>query len=434
MKQNLEDIIKEQLENFEAPYDSSAWGRMNDKLDARSNQGKAPRSSSKILKLISAATVISVVAVLVYNYSNTSETINVESVEILETKETEAKNKVDTPEKESINHSEKQTEEPIKKSKKTDESDNLVKESPTQKNEVVTKKETSTETETPSKSETDTNSEVPSVNTPKETVTDENRKATVRRKFISGVVSSSKICEGESLVIKNEGQSDEYVRVRYDNTDLTIPSGQQSQLTLNESTEIQFLNDKGEVLSVADVAVYKNPQVDFSVEANIFDKGLPIVNLKAYGSYKSYNWEIDDKVYEGKSAQSHLFNKGTYNAKLTVVDHNSCKTDKERSISIESDYNLMAVSGFRPEGSDHRNRTFMPYALTQRDVEFTMVIIDSRDHGIVFKTQNANQPWDGIDQRTGKMTPPDRAYIWKVQLDNTLEGEKNVYVGTIVHD
>lgn len=436
MKQNLEDIIKEQLEHYEAPYDSAAWKEMNDKLDTRSSKGQKPSSSGNFIKLTATVAAVLVAALFIYNYINTekvkkADTNDLESLELQK-------------EHEKVAPSSKQTESVVKSEKVTENStentevntaENTEGETSTQLSEVEKSKGTSTEKEIPENTEGTDDPLEPSNAQPNENTTDgEDQKQTIRRKFIPGIVSTSKLCEGQSLIVKNDGESDEYVRVRYDYTDLTIPAGQQSQLTLNETTEIQFLNDKGEIISATDVAVYKNPQVDFSIEANIFDEGLPIVNLKAYGSYKTYNWKVDNKTFEDKSVQTHLFNKGTYDATLTVVDHNNCKTDKTRPISIESDYNLMAVSGFKPEGNDHRNRTFMPYALTQRDVEFTMVIIDSRDHGIIYKTQDANEPWDGIDQRTGKMTPADRAYIWKVQLDTPLKGEKNVYVGTIVHD
>lgn len=434
MKQNLEDIIKEQLENYEAPYDSTAWDQMNDKLDARSIKEQAPNSSSKILKLISLTAVVSVVAILIYNSYSSNEENKTKAQKIEEVKENNAVKAPLNNKNESTEKSEKIKEESVEKNTIVKNEDSSKEHSHENEKDAVIDEELTTEKETTEESESSTDSEVPTIDTPDEKSTNDKRETPVRRKFIIGAVSETKICEGESIIVKNEGHTDEYVRVRYSNTDLTIPSGQQSQLKLDEATDIQFLNDSGEVLSVTDITVYKNPQVDFSVEANIFDKGLPIVNLKAYGSYKSFSWDVNDNTFEGKSAQTHLFNKGTHNATLTVVDHNNCKTSKERSISIESDYNLMAVNGFRPEGSDHRNRTFMPYALTQRDVDFTMVIIDSRDHGVVFKTEDASEPWDGVDQRTGKMTPADRAYIWKVQLDNPKKGENNVYAGTIVHD
>lgn len=435
MKQNLEKLIKEQLENYEAPYDSTAWDQMADNLDARSNKGQTPRSSGKLFKLIAAAAVVTGITVIGYNYLFDSEDTvsNSSNLDLVKINEKDELTSTDGHQDEGVTDTNNFTQE-----KENLSTENEVKKttnySSNQTNEVVEKTETDPAEKTPTSTGTEKNTDVTSAAISDKKPMDDDRTPPVHRKFISGIISTTKICEGESVTISNKGDNNEFVRMKYDNTELIIPAGQQSQVTLNETTEIQFLDEDRKIMNVTNIVVYKNPQVDFSVESNVFEKGLPIVDLEAYGSYKSYNWKVDNKTYKGKSVQTHLFDKGTHNAQLTVVDHNNCKADKSRSISIGSDYNLMAVNGFKPKGVDHRNKTFMPYALTQRDVKFTMVIIDSRDHGIVYKTNDANQPWDGIDQRTGEMTASDRAYIWKVQLDNSLEGEKKVYVGTIVHD
>ena len=76
----------------------------------------------------------------------------------------------------------------------------------------------------------------------------------------------------------------------------------------------------------------------------------------------------------------------------------------------------------------------MPFALTQRDVNFTLTIVDPRDNSVVYSTQDATKGWDGTDQRTGSMTPSETVYIWKVQLENPLPNERQVYAGTVVHN
>ena len=50
MKDNLENSIKQSLENFELPYNSGAWEAMNAKLDAASPSGESGSSASDAIK------------------------------------------------------------------------------------------------------------------------------------------------------------------------------------------------------------------------------------------------------------------------------------------------------------------------------------------------------------------------------------------------
>ena len=74
----------------------------------------------------------------------------------------------------------------------------------------------------------------------------------------------------------------------------------------------------------------------------------------------------------------------------------------------------------------------MPYALLIRNTPFSMIIIDPSDGGIVFSSNDASNAWDGNDKRNGKMVAPNKAYIWKVNITNPEQKEKQEYKGTIV--
>ena len=93
----------------------------------------------------------------------------------------------------------------------------------------------------------------------------------------------------------------------------------------------------------------------------------------------------------------------------------------------------MAMNAFKPNDGDPRNKAFIPFSLTQRDVDFTLSIIDPKDNSVVYTTSNVKEPWDGVDHRTGKMTPVGKVYIWKVQIDNPLPNERPIYAGTVIH-
>src|SRR5690606_38355631 len=118
---------------------------------------------------------------------------------------------------------------------------------------------------------------------------------------------------------------------------------------------------------------------------------------------------------------------------LTVKDRNGCQNTVIKTITIREKYNLMAVDAFKPNDADIRNRTFMPYSLTVRDVKFQMLILDPISNEVVFETSDAENAWNGTNQRTGKMTTNRKPFIWKVQIFNPLPNENPIYSGTIIH-
>jgi hypothetical protein len=91
----------------------------------------------------------------------------------------------------------------------------------------------------------------------------------------------------------------------------------------------------------------------------------------------------------------------------------------------------MAPSGFRPNSGDIQTNTFMPYALTQRNVNFELVVLDPRTGAVVFSSSDATQGWDGIDKRTGEMVKENSVWAWKVVIKNPNVGEPVEYKGTI---
>jgi hypothetical protein len=74
----------------------------------------------------------------------------------------------------------------------------------------------------------------------------------------------------------------------------------------------------------------------------------------------------------------------------------------------------------------------MPYALTVREVDFELIIIDPKDGAVVFESNDATLPWRGQDKRNGQLVEPSKTFIWRVILSNPQPGEKSEYKGTIV--
>ena len=175
-------------------------------------------------------------------------------------------------------------------------------------------------------------------------------------------------------------------------------------------------------------------KISLSADPISYETGVPVVHITAESSAQQIDWTSSNGQLiqqKSKSIELYAWNKQTYkvSAKLSQED---CNLSESIQIQQDQTYNLLAVNAFNPQSRDERNARFMPYALTIRDVQFQLIIIDPDNGSVLYKTSDAQNAWDGIDQRNGQLIPAQKAYIWKVVLENPLPGEKNTYTGTIV--
>lgn len=431
MKDNLEKVFKEKLDQFEAPYDASAWESMNSRLDAQQGAG-----GNNTLKWIAgSAAVLAVLTVATYYFTNNESSTTAHQAEV------HTKNTVD----------QSQPEADVKSS---EEKENIEKTTPAT---VSTAKEDATNNVEHPVSPDNDNEEISNVinqqdeTNNEELTADENKSNTnkvddhlqnVQSKggnngesgvnYIAGTLMNNKVCKGESIFIRNSGAKDDIMKVQLDGQILTLKKAHAHEFTPEQSGTLLFLDGENNVLDKKKYIVFENPNPEFNYKANIFDKGLPVTECETYGDYQSVEWTFDEEFKaKGRKTTHNFFKKGDHSVSLTVEDFNGCKNTLTKTVRIDENYNLMAVSAFTPYDNNRLNSTFMPFALTKRDVSFTLTIVDPRDNSVVFTSQDASKGWDGKDQRTGKMAPKESIYIWKVQLESNIPNERNVYAGTI---
>ncbi len=172
--------------------------------------------------------------------------------------------------------------------------------------------------------------------------------------------------------------------------------------------------------------------VSLDADAISYIDGLPRIHIKAETNATKINWSSSDLLNQQNNGADLLaFKAKTYTINVEgILD--GCKESTQIKITANDDYNLLAVNAFNTNSRDERNATFMPYALTIRQIPFIMLIIDPDNGAVVYKTSDYQQPWDGIDIRSGQMVPAQKAYIWKVVLEQPLPKENSTYTGTIV--
>src|SRR5690606_23961398 len=106
--------------------------------------------------------------------------------------------------------------------------------------------------------------------------------------------------------------------------------------------------------------------------------------------------------------------KGLYTVTLTVANALGCTDRTERTVRIDSDYDLHAPKTFSPNG-DGVEDTFIPEALRSLGVKFHLSIFDRESGQLLYDTKDATRPWNGRINNKGEMcTPGD--YVWMVEM------------------
>ena len=241
----------------------------------------------------------------------------------------------------------------------------------------------------------------------------------------------TQVCLNEELQISNPNDK-ELIFVKHLNGTLTgiKPGG---KVTVNTDTEGTILVSSGNHTDEIHV-VKANSKLYIDVDSYvIYDDGIPTLKFKVSGNQQAVSWSSNVKATEvaENTYTVHPYTDKSVNVTVESKDLNGCPIEERTSVKIDEPYNLMAPTGFYPLDFDIRKNRFIPYALTKRSVSFELYIYDPKNAGVVFKTQDASLPWDGIDVRTGEMVPEGTSWPWKVILKNPNPGEPKEYSGTI---
>lgn len=245
----------------------------------------------------------------------------------------------------------------------------------------------------------------------------------------------------EQSNIQTEGQQENSVLMQHNN----VASNHTQQLTHAEQNSAPLLNaqqptqitkenePKTQQQSNVVNTPCKGPKINLDADAINYEDGTPRIKVSADCIGSDITWGANGTLQhkKGRSVELLAFKGQTYTISAQA-QLDGCTSTETIRITANEDYNLLAVNAFNPQSRDERNATFMPYALTIRNVRFEMLIIDPDNGAVIFKTTDAQNQWDGIDQRNGQLIPAQKAYIWKVVIQDPLPNEKSTYTGTIV--
>lgn len=428
MNKNINELIKNALEEHELPYDSSAWSALEKKL----NNPIAPNKPFKFWFL--GIGLVAIVGVIYFLYKTEDSTKEKQRNEILILEETEGK----TSENGDLNI------ENIEKGSSKDKSIDEENKHDFSKNGNETILSLKKENKWDSKAATEhkTNSSCES---------NKNDNFTISKKEVTEVSRISYPSE-TSIPSFSDKCLDESVKVTNKNEALILlyfPSGKEVTIKSNSTETIKLIEtgkyklnlqskNSPTVYQSSSFFVYDKPQVNLDIEDNLnYESGLPIIKGEVQTTEESISWKVNNTPQFTSSDKSKIadfcfFQKGKFELTVTIVNVKGCSNSESKTITINEEYNLLAVNAFDPLSTDSRKNSFMPYALSIRTTAFNLLIIDPSTGEIVFQSTDATKVWDGIDKRDGKLVNENKAFIWKVTLAAPEKNEKSVYKGTII--
>lgn len=175
--------------------------------------------------------------------------------------------------------------------------------------------------------------------------------------------------------------------------------------------------------------VHAKPKVDFDWEMNE-ENGIPYTSLiNLTDKAISWSWNFGDGSVSTKKDPNHTYrNKGQYLISLSGTSEEGCVSKVNKDIFIDQDYNLLAPNSFTPNG-DGLNDYFLPKALNRLNGTFSMTVY-SQTEGLIYETTNIDRPWDGTNQKMGSKCK-EGSYVWVVNLKNE-KGIIEQYKGAVL--
>lgn len=426
---NIEEIFKSSLGDSEMPYDPGAWESMSARLDQAMPAAQAPKASRKWAWVASAAVVVGISAFFlagrethVPGKQQFSKVIPAERKE--DRKAASAASAAPAPQA----------------SGKTPKAALIQAEEPATAN-VSGRKEKVRPLFSGSGSAScagaSAHTAASGISGPGPVTAGESPKSSGSKPMtFTAPVVSSKYCENEKITFRNTNEYAIYLSVE-NGSAYPVEGGKTLTVALTETGDYYFVYPKGNGKYEKESAfrVFPKPRADFyASEETLYEDGIPYQKMEAAYNAKDYTWTNSkgEILSTDKEFKANFFTKGEHDITLKTASANGCTSQVTKSVRCETNYNLLAMTGFNPESPIRNNKTFIPYALTERKIPFEMEIIDPKGGQVIYRTKNADEPWDGTDMHTHQLVPAGSTYIWRVTIYKKEPGEpKNVYQGVI---
>ena len=173
------------------------------------------------------------------------------------------------------------------------------------------------------------------------------------------------------------------------------------------------------------IVIHEAPLASFNAQKQDFEGHIPSIHFENRSNgAKQYHWDFGDGSTSAVAHPDHIYkNMGSYKVKLTVTSDQGCIDVHEHEVRINNDYNLDAPKAFAPSAAE----TFMPEALRTLGVKFHLMVY-TVDGQLVYETSDATKPWTGRLNNRGEVMPAGE-FVWvvdvreRLHLDETYTGK-----------
>ncbi len=419
---NIEQLIKESLENHELPYNEAAWESLSKRLD-----GTTPTPFYRKWWVAASVGTVLVGSALFFALNSQSESTD-------QTKNTTpvvSQNAPNSPVKSQDKTQASESTTPQTHIPHTEENQTVV-----LQNETANKNYQHSNTAHPnvnpkgeSNNKKDTEGQVASNQNSKPPVTDA---APSKNTILPAIFNKSRYCIGDEIEITNPNENTNVQVLQNGKTLLNVkPDSKKTLIASNEGTvDVVVGNQKQSVPvygTTSDLYIHVDPTL-------IYENAIPAVRFNVSGNDNPVHWKVENHSSEVENGTFivHPYHGTEISVSVSSKDQNGCLVVENKTITIPEEYNLNASKALDVNASDIRFNTFMPYALKERNTPFELYIYDARSGRVIFKTSDASNGWNGVDSRTGEMLKNGTTVFWKVIMKNPNPGEQREYNGTLV--
>lgn len=168
------------------------------------------------------------------------------------------------------------------------------------------------------------------------------------------------------------------------------------------------------------IEIFDAPKAEFGFVPRSKLKKLPYVHFENTSrSAVRWEWNFGDGTRSNESHPDHVFKKsGTYQVTLSVVNERGCTDELTKSVVVTNDNLLKAPKTFSPNGDGVKD-TFLPATLKEIDSPFKLSIYETTG-SLLYTSYSTKNPWNGrIANGLGEIAPAGE-YVWVVDF---LDGE-----------
>ncbi len=416
---NIEQIIKESLENHELPYNEAAWESMSKRLD-----GTTPSPFYRKWWVAASIGTILVGSALFFALNSQSESTQktkentpvVSQNTAIEQTENPSENLLDKDNYTSPQTNTHQTEK---------QSLNGVQSTPVEKG-----INQNTENQLVQSSKGDANSTVQNSQSSPKSASENG--GTQKPNYLPANTNKTKYCIGDEIEIGNPNENSPVSVIQNNKTLITVKPGAKKILVASNEGNIDLVvGNQKQTISVS------KPLSDLYISVDptlLYEDGVPAIRFTVSGNNSPVHWTVEKHAFETENGTLivHPYKGKEISVSASSKDQNGCVVVEPRKITLSEDYNLNAQEAIDLNSSDSRVSTFMPHALKERKTPFELYIYDTKSGRVIYKTTDVSAGWNGVDSNSGEVLKNGTVVLWKVIMGNPNPGEPREYKGTIV--